>query len=377
MSIHARRTKGGTRYDVRLRDPAGQPYKRTFRTKREAETFQAQQRADRSRGLWLDPRQGEMNFGRWADEWLAGDARKRPRTRARDAEVIRVHLAPTLGTRPLASITPLDVRRLVASWAERYQPTTTRRHYAVLRAILAAAVEADLLGRSPCRKVKLPAVEPHEPRLVTPEELAHLAEVLGADYGPMAYVGAVLGLRWGECAGLRVGRLDLLRSKLTVAETLGEVNGAVVVSEPKSRAGLRTLAVPERLVSMLSEHLARRGLSAADADAFVFVSPDGGPLRYANWRSRVWRPAVVAAGLESLTFHALRHAATTAMLTSGVDLRTAQVRLGHSDPRLTLGTYAHATPDSDQDAAERVGAHFMASPAEHGENQDSRDSTSG
>ena len=44
-----------------------------------------------------------------------------------------------------------------------------------------------------------------------------LAEAMG-DYGPMAYLGAVLGLRWGGCAGLRVGRLDLLRSTLEVAE---------------------------------------------------------------------------------------------------------------------------------------------------------------
>jgi hypothetical protein len=40
------------RYDVRLRDPSGKPYKRTFRTKREAETFDARERADRSRGAW-------------------------------------------------------------------------------------------------------------------------------------------------------------------------------------------------------------------------------------------------------------------------------------------------------------------------------------
>ncbi|HUR17508.1 MAG TPA: hypothetical protein VMZ51_01050 [Acidimicrobiales bacterium] len=53
MSIKARKTTSGIRYDVRLRDPAGEPYKRTFRTKREAETFQARERADRSRGAWV------------------------------------------------------------------------------------------------------------------------------------------------------------------------------------------------------------------------------------------------------------------------------------------------------------------------------------
>jgi hypothetical protein len=42
----------------------------------------------------------------------------------------------------------------------------------------------------------------------------------------------------------------------------------------------------------------------------------------------------------------------------GVDVKTAQTRLGHSDPRLTLGTYAQASSEADRDAAERVGARF-------------------
>jgi hypothetical protein len=36
------------------------------------------------------------------------------------------------------------------------------------------------------------------------------------------------GLRWGEAAGLKVGRLDLLRRRVTVAETLSEVGGHLV-----------------------------------------------------------------------------------------------------------------------------------------------------
>ena len=63
MSIEARKLKSGrTVYDVRLRDPAGNGYKRTFRTKREAETFEASQRVDRVRGAWVDPRKSSTTF---------------------------------------------------------------------------------------------------------------------------------------------------------------------------------------------------------------------------------------------------------------------------------------------------------------------------
>jgi Phage integrase family len=98
-------------------------------------------------------------------------------------------------------------------------------------------------------------------------------------------------------------------------------------------------------------------------DAHVFCMPEGGPLDYAHWRVRHWLPATTAVGLPWLTFHDLRRANATALVTAGVDLKTAQTRLGHSDPRLTLAVYAQATTAADRDAADRVAALFQA-PAE-------------
>ena len=175
----------------------------------------------------------------------------------------------------------------------------------------------------------------------------------------MIYLGAVLGLRWAECAGLRVGRLDLLRSTVTVAEQLGR-DGRT--APPKSAAGRRTLGILAWLVTMLGEHLAHRGLTDADTDALVFTAPDGGPLDYTNWRRRVWQPATRTAALDGLGFHDLRRASATAMVLDGVDVRTAQARLGHSDPRLTLAVYAQATDEGDQAATESLGARFQPTP---------------
>ena len=92
--------------------------------------------------------------------------------------------------------------------------------------------------------------------------------------------------------------------------------------------------------------------------------PEGGPLDYAHWRVRYWLPATRAVGLPWLTFHDLRRANATALVTAGIDLKTAQTRLGHSDPRLTLAVYAQATTAADRDAADRVAALFQATPAE-------------
>jgi integrase len=361
MSIKARTlTSGRTVYDVRLRDPEGKAYKRTFRTKRDAEAFAATQRTDRVRGAWIDPRKSDTTFAELAARWLTGNPAKRPTSLERDEAIIRLHLLPELGPRAVGSISPADVQRVVNGWVQHYAPRTVHRHYDVLSAVMNTAVLEDLIARTPCRGIKLPAVRHADRHIVTAEELGALAEALGPDYELMAYLGAVLGLRQAECAGLRVGRIDFLRGTLTVAEQLTRGrHGSMATGEPKSDAGRRTLSVSPELMELLAAHLARRGLDGRHPDAFVFAAPGGAPLDYTNWRRRIWKPATARAGLEGLTFHDLRRANATGLVAEGVDVRTAQARLGHSDPRLTLAVYAQATGDADRSAAARIGARFI------------------
>src|SRR5262249_46492907 len=103
------------------------------------------------------------------------DPSKRASSTVRDESVIRVHLNPKLGSRALSSITPRDIQALVNDWSERRSSGTVRRNYATLQAILSAAVASDVLGRTPCRNVKLPDVHTRAPHIVTAEDLAALA----------------------------------------------------------------------------------------------------------------------------------------------------------------------------------------------------------
>jgi integrase len=251
----------------------------------------------------------------------------------------------------------------VSEWSAQMGPRSVRRCYDVLRAVFNYAVDSDVIARTPCRGVKLPEVAPQRRHVVTPDELARLADELGPDYAPMAYLGALLGLRWGEVAGLRVGRVDFLAGTVEVAEqaTRGE-HGRAVLGPPKSQAGQRVLSTPRALLDMLAAHLVHRELTGADADAFVFVGFEGWALDYSRWRRRAWLPACSRAGLEGLVFHDLRRAAATALVLEGVDMKTAQTMLGHSDPRLTLGLYAQSSSDAARAAAEAMGARFLARP---------------
>lgn len=332
----------------------------TFTTKAEARAYLDTVSADLHRGTWIDPIAGTMRVAELAEHWLAANPTKRVTTRATDEIMLRVHLLPTLGRRRIAQVVPADVHGLVSTWATSSAPRTVRRRYGVLRAMFAFAVECDWLARSPCRGVKLPAVTSTRRHTLAPDDVEAIAIATPEEYRLMIWLGAVLGLRWSETAGLRVKSVDVLRRTLSVTETVTrDAKGRPVISAPKSTASARTLAIPGTLADLLAHHMAGRGLTGAKRDELLFTRAGGGPLVYSNWRSRVWLPAIETAGHVGAGYHDLRRASATALVAEGVDVKTAQTRLGHSDPRLTLQVYAEAVEDADRRAAETIGTHFM------------------
>jgi hypothetical protein len=98
---------------VRYRGPDGKERPLTKRTRKLAEDCLSIVRSDLQRGTWVDPRRSARPFGDVAREWLADNTDKRPSAWARDESVLRVHLEPAIGDRPIGSLTPDDVRRLV------------------------------------------------------------------------------------------------------------------------------------------------------------------------------------------------------------------------------------------------------------------------
>ncbi len=354
MGSIRRSPRNPSRWEARYRDRAGRQRTKTFDARADAKAWLAATETDLRRGSWIDPRLAAVRFEVVAERWLTSSDRKRPLTVARDRSVVTNHLLPVLGGVAVGSVTRADIQQIVNTWAANGTPSTVVRQYACMRAIFTFAETYELIPRSPCRAIRLPQTHPREAQILDGPAIDRLAAALGDD-APMVYL-AVLGLRWGEIAGLRVGQLDLVRRTLTVKtqRTRGE-GGRMVEQSPKTRAGQRTMTMPTWIAAMLAEHLARRGLTGADKDAPVFASRDGEPLDYSNWRVRVWLPARKAAGLSQLTFHDLKHTAATLLVEEGVDIKTAQTRLGHADPSTTLRIYAQATAQADREAAERVG----------------------
>jgi integrase len=138
-----------------------------------------------------------------------------------------------------------------------------------------------------------------------------------------------------------------------------EVAGKLQIGPPKTRASRRTVGLPRAVVDALAEHLAPGGQPAD----FVFTGPQGGPLRVAGFRYRMWRPATKQAGLEGLRIHDLRHTAVALWIAAGASPKEVAVRAGHSSVSFTLDRYGHLYPESDASLRDRLDTFFTEGQA--------------
>jgi integrase len=269
---------------------------------------------------------------------------KRATTIVRDESAIRRHLSPGFGQIQLTRLRQPDVQAFVAQLAREVGPGTTRSVYGVLRAALNAAVNAELLARSPARGIKLPPVPKTDVVTLRPADLHRLAAELPDRWRLMVYVAGTCGLRFSEVAGLRAGRVDTVGRRLHVLETAPQVGGDR--AEPKTDAGRRTVPLPGLVAEMLDQHLARYEL-AENHDALVFTAERGGRLHAANWHKRAWVKARANAGFPSLRFHDLRHSAVPLWVAMGANLLQVSHWLGHSTVQITADVYGHLFPETN------------------------------
>ena len=270
----------------------------TYRAKADASAWLAAVEADIRRGAWVDPRAGRLSVRELGGTWLGSNPAKRASTQAVERDILRLHVEPALGHRRIDSVTPADVQEFVNGLSRRLGARSVRRSYGVLRAMFGFAVNADWLVRSPCRGIKLPPLMVRSRRALSAADIAGLAAAVGVRHAPVVYLGALLGLRWSEIAGLRVRAIDLGRGILVVKEArVRTAHHEQVSGPPKSEAGRRSLTMPRALIDILTAHLRNLGEGANDPDAYVFHGSLGQPLDYVNWRRRVWLPACEATGL--------------------------------------------------------------------------------
>lgn len=265
------------------------------------------------------------------------------------AQLLRNHVLPFFGEMPVGKVTKTTVRTWLNEMAEKgASPSVTRNAYrTLLKPILDTAVEQNLIRSNPLstgERIRLPRPTKDEPLFLTAEQVELLAEAIHPSYRTLILFAAYTGLRAGEIAALRVGRLDLMRKTVRVVES-ATLQPPYVYGSTKTYAE-RTLNLPPFLIEPLMELAAN-----LPPDAFVFRSPNRSKLVYGTFSSEHFRPAVrrsLPEYLQGLRFHDLRHTCAALMVNlSGADAYLVMKRMGHSSITVTYDRYAKLFPERD------------------------------
>jgi integrase len=340
-----------------------------FRTKRECQEALNEALARLREGTFV--RSSPRSLGAFLiDEWLPAvrPPRVRPSTWASYRMAVERHIVPALGGVLLQGLTPAHLtafHRALLDGGRRdghggLASKSVRNIHGVLHAALRDAVRWGYLPRNIASLADLPKGMAPEMRVWSPEQLrTFLDQVRGDPLHAAWMLFATTGMRRGEVAGLRWPDVDLEAGRVSPQRPRVVVNNEVVVSEPKTAKGRRSLALDPATIAALREHRTRQleqrlavGPRWQDS-GLVFTWPEGRPIhpeRFSRWFEQHARDA----GLPKIRLHDVRHSYATAALAAGVPAKVVSERLGHATIAITMDTYSHVLPGLDAQAADTV-----------------------
>jgi integrase len=348
----------GARYIVVWRH-RGRQHKRSFRTLTEASRHKAQTITGEAMPTsnvtvidyaetWIDSYTGRTSKGlapgtrdsyrdvieRVVVPYFAASA---PRLKLRDLRPgdLRAFIdhcaAMTVAYGELDKTTKLKARRPIA-------PSSVRRIFAPVRAMMATAYEDGLIATNPAAGLRITVADtrPTTPKHLTPEQTRALLAAMPTEHADLAYLLAATGLRISEALGARWDGLS--------QDPAGPVL-KVSRSTTKTDAGERVIRLTPETARMLTRRRSDAKWSA-DRDP-IFPTAVGTPLDAHNYRQRIFNPARKAAGLPWATPHKLRHGVGTLMDAQGYTPAQIAAMLGHADGGvLAMRTYVHAAAPS-------------------------------
>ena len=259
-----------------------------FRTRKEAQRALTEALEALDKGTFVAP--GRMTVGDYMITWLESRASLRPGTLVSYESHVRLYIAPAIGDVRMEDLRSTHVDRLFSDLRNRegrpLSAATLQRVRATLNKALNDAVRKGLLRSNHARYVDLPSVPKRELDVWSIADLQKFLRHVEDDrLGVLFRLIAMTGMRRGEVAGLRWTDVDLMGGQLMIRQQHIQVGREILVSEPKSSAGRRTVPLDVETVDALRRHqvmqaaeLVLVGMTPTTSTT-VFTTQEGTPVR--------------------------------------------------------------------------------------------------
>ncbi|MGK8559391.1 tyrosine-type recombinase/integrase [Nocardia gipuzkoensis] len=334
----------GKRWRARYVDDAGDEHTKRFARKVDAQKWLDEQVSALVQGTHVAPRDAKRTVRQWSEEWLAGYAVHRDGT-VRQARVHIAQINAEFGDYQLAAVRPSAVKAWTAKLKERgHEPSYIYALHGRLSQLLGDAVLDGILGRNPCSRRTSPPAGKQKVYCATTEQVWAIHDAIPEHMRPAILLGAFVGLRVSEVAGLRVTDVDFIRGIVHPKQQWP--------ARPlKSDGSEAPIPIPNDLALLLSATVKLRPGERVVCDDFGKPVP---PWQLER-AIRTIRPTI--AGLpEEFTFQDLRHYLASLLIANGANIKVVQARMRHANAKTTLDTYGHLWPDTDESTRQVIAA---------------------
>lgn len=353
---------------VRYVDQHGVTRTRQFDLKRDADAFRVKAEGEVAAGLHTAD-SASITVGEAADLWIAAaiSNRRDDGTVKSYKELARLHVVPLIGREKLSRLTQPKVVAFSEALKETRSLAMASKALRGLSMILGDAMRRGLVAQNVARGVTITRSSRDKARVSIPPIEDLKALIAAADSAAkddpalpvMVRLAVLAGPRQSEIRALAWSNIDFRSSEIHVTQRADRWGA---IGQPKSAAGSRSIPIGPALVADLKAWKLRSRPNEKD---LVFSGRGGAVIKQHTMADKFLR-LQVAAGLaidsgkvdedgatiwkSRYGWHDLRHAAASAWIAQGVDLKRLQVWIGHENIQLTLDTYGHLIRDAKKDA---------------------------
>lgn len=252
----------------------------------------------------------------------------------------------------------------------RYSTITSVR--GVLRPAFEMAVEDDIIRRNPF-SFQITDVVPNDSKTrqaISGEVKERFLTFIRESRHYSQYYDEIIillgtGMRVSELYGLTRADLDFEARRIKVERQLTRTRHCeYYVEKPKTASGERYIPMTDEVYRAFQNAVQRRKQPKVELlidghTGFLFLDKDGKP-KVAMHLEHVMKRIVDRYNdahedkLPSITPHVLRHTFCTEMANSGIDLKSLQYLMGHSDAGVTLNVYTHASYEAAENAMRKA-----------------------
>jgi integrase len=352
------------------RKPDGRPIRKFFYSRTLKELNMKAAEYERRYRLGILSSDETMTFGDLAKIWIDEYKPKiRDTTRNMYKHIVDKHLLP-LAQYKLRDLKAHHLQTIINRLAvDGLAKSTMRKIKITAVQIMQVAMDNDIVYKNVFAGVKIPDIPPNARRPLTEEEQDLILKTYtGHRMGISALILLFCGIRRGELIALRWDDISLEDRALVISKGAVFIHNQPKIEQPKTPAGNRSVPIPDIIFDTLKDAKERA------VSAMVCPAASGKMMSESAFR-RAWdsythflniqaggrdasrtRPKVSVIG--HLTPHMFRHTYATILYDADVDVKSAQLLLGHTDVSVTLKIYTHLSLKKKTDASRNLNNHL-------------------